>query len=123
MTDISLETVTGKLNRLGYDCFIQALRQAKGAGNSNLELAHWFAQVLQKDNSDLALTCDHYNLDRGRLLADVSGVVEGFRACLSGGLYAFDWPRLGLSAAVGLTVFIVGITVFRQIERRFADIA
>lgn len=79
MTDISLETVTGKLNRLGYDCFIQALRQAKGAGNSNLELAHWFAQVLQKDKSDIALTCDHYGLDRGRLLADVSGVVEGFK--------------------------------------------
>ena len=79
MTDISLETVTGKLNRLGYDCFIQALRQAKGAGNSNLELAHWFAQVLQKDKSDLALTCDHYGLDRGKLLADVSTIVEGFK--------------------------------------------
>ena len=79
MTDISLETVTGKLNRLGYDCFISALRQAKGAGNANLELAHWFAQVLQKDKSDLSMTCDHYGLDRGRLLADVSGVVEGFK--------------------------------------------
>ena len=79
MTDISLETVTGKLNRLGYDCFIQALRQAKGAGNANLELAHWFLHVLQKDKSDLALTCDHYGLDRGQLLRDVQSVVEGFK--------------------------------------------
>jgi len=31
--DISVESVTGKLNRVGYDAFIQALRQAKGAGN------------------------------------------------------------------------------------------
>ena len=79
MTDISLETVTGKLNRLGYDAFIQALRQAKGAGNANLELAHWFLHVLQKDRSDLALTCDHYKLDRGRLLTDLQGVVDGFK--------------------------------------------
>jgi type VI secretion system protein VasG len=79
MTDISLETVTGKLNRLGYDCFIQGLRQAKGAGNANVELAHWFLQLLQKDRSDLALACDHYKLDRGRLLTDVSNIVDGFK--------------------------------------------
>lgn len=30
MADISLEAVTGKLNRVGYDTFLQALRQAKG---------------------------------------------------------------------------------------------
>ncbi len=79
MADISLETVTGKLNRLGYDCFIQALRQAKGSGNANLELAHWFVHVLQKDNSDLALTCDHYGLDRGQLARDLQVVVDGFK--------------------------------------------
>jgi len=53
----------------------------------------------------------------------VTGVVEGFRAAVSGGDYAFDWPRLALSAGVGLACFAVGLTVFRQIERRFADIA
>ena len=79
MTDISLETVTGKLNRLGYDCFIQALRQAKGSGNANVELAHWFLHVLQKDRSDLALTCDHYKLDRGQLMSDITNIVDGFR--------------------------------------------
>ena len=41
MADISLEAVTGKLNRIGYDAFIQALRHAKSAGNRNVELAHW----------------------------------------------------------------------------------
>jgi len=28
MADISLEVVTGKLNRVGYEAFIQALRHA-----------------------------------------------------------------------------------------------
>ncbi len=41
MADISLETVTGKLNRVGYEAFFQALRHAKGAGNRNVELGHW----------------------------------------------------------------------------------
>ncbi|MEM7683806.1 MAG: type VI secretion system ATPase TssH [Paracoccaceae bacterium] len=79
MADISLETVTGKLNRLGYDCFIQALRQAKGAGNANLELAHWFVHALQNDRCDISLTCDHYKLDRGQLMRDVQAVADGFK--------------------------------------------
>jgi len=79
MADISLEAVTGKLNRVGYEAFILALRQAKGAGNRNVELAHWLSQILQRRSTDIALTADHYGLDRARLLADVGAVVEGFR--------------------------------------------
>ena len=71
MADISLEAVTGKLNRVGYEAFIQALRQAKSAGNRNVELAHWLLHILQKDRTDLALTADHFKLDRAKLLADV----------------------------------------------------
>jgi type VI secretion system protein VasG len=79
MADISLETVTGKLNRIGYDAFIQALRQAKGAGNRNLELAHWLGHLLRVERSDLARTVDHFKIDRGRLAADITKVCEGFR--------------------------------------------
>ena len=79
MADISLEAVTGKLNRIGYEAFIQALRQAKGAGNRNVELAHWLGHLLQKDRTDISLTADHFKLDRARLLADVGRVAEGFR--------------------------------------------
>ena len=48
MADISLEAVTGKLNRIGYEAFIQALRHAKSAGNRNVELAHWLFHILQQ---------------------------------------------------------------------------
>jgi type VI secretion system protein VasG len=78
MADISLEAVTGKLNRVGYDAFMQALRHAKGAGNRNLELAHWLLKIAQMDRTDLALTADHFKLDRARLLADLNTVVQGF---------------------------------------------
>ena len=79
MADISLEAVTGKLNRVGYEAFIQALRQAKSAGNRNVELAHWLAHILQKERSDLTLTADHFKLDRGKLMADIARSSTGFR--------------------------------------------
>ncbi|NEU11869.1 type VI secretion system ATPase TssH [Methylobacterium sp. BTF04] len=79
MSDISLETVTGKLNRVGYDAFIQALRQARGAGNRNVELAHWLARLHAQDGSDLALTADRYKLDRGQLSADLAKAVDALK--------------------------------------------
>ena len=65
MADISLEAVAGKLNRVGYEAFFKALRQAKGAGNRNVELAHWLAHILQSERTDISLTADHFKLDRG----------------------------------------------------------
>jgi type VI secretion system protein VasG len=79
MADISLETVTGKLNRVGYEAFIQALRHAKSVGNRNVELAHWLFHLLQKQNTDLSLTADRFKLDRGKLMSDIARVVDGFR--------------------------------------------
>src|SRR5579871_6312911 len=77
--DISVEAVAGKLNRIGYESFIQALRQAKSAGNRNIELGHWLLHLLQKDKTDLALTADHFKLNRGKLIADATAVVSAFR--------------------------------------------
>ena len=79
MADISLEIVAGKLNRVGYEAFFKALRQAKGAGNRNVELAHWLAQILQSQNTDIGATADYFKLDRTTLLTDVQAVVAGFR--------------------------------------------
>ncbi|CAM5774277.1 ClpV1 family T6SS ATPase [Labrys miyagiensis] len=78
MADVSLEVLTGKLNPLGYETFMQAFRLAQGAGNRNLELAHWLQTVLQSDRSDLALTVAHFKLDGGRLATDLSAVTAGF---------------------------------------------
>jgi type VI secretion system protein VasG len=79
MVDISLETVAGKLNRIGYEAFFKALRQAKGAGNRHVELAHWLAQILQSENTDVSRTADYFKLDRSALITDVQAVVAGFR--------------------------------------------
>src|SRR6516164_7304595 len=79
MADISLETVTGKLNSVGYDAFIQALRHAKSAGNRNVELAHWLLPILQREATDLSLTADYFELDRSKLLTDITKAVSSFR--------------------------------------------
>src|SRR6266850_2401546 len=79
MADISIEAVTGKLNRVGYEAFIQALRQAKGAGNRNVELAHWVAHILQRERSDLTLTADYFKLDRAKMLMDLGDAIGGLR--------------------------------------------
>jgi type VI secretion system protein VasG len=79
MPDISLEAVTGKLNRVGYDAFIQALRHAKSAGNRNVELAHWLLHILQQERTDIGLAADHFKLDRAKLMSDIAKVVDGFR--------------------------------------------
>ena len=79
MADISLEAVAGKLNRVGYEAFFKALRQAKGAGNRNVELAHWLVHILQSERTDIGLTADHFKIDPGKLMTDVTAVVNGFR--------------------------------------------
>ena len=79
MADINLEAVAGKLNRIGYEALFKALRQAKGAGNRNVELAHWLVHVLQDERTDIALTADHFKLDRSRLLTDINSAIAGFQ--------------------------------------------
>ncbi|TBW36601.1 type VI secretion system ATPase TssH [Siculibacillus lacustris] len=79
MSDISLEAVTGKLNRVGYEAFFKAMRHAKGSGNRHVELAHWILHVLPEERTDIGLTLDHFKIDRAKILTDVGRVVEGFR--------------------------------------------
>ncbi|MBV9566270.1 MAG: type VI secretion system ATPase TssH [Bradyrhizobium sp.] len=79
MADINLEAVAGKLNRIGYEAFFKALRHAKGAGNRNVELAHWLFHILQGERTDLALTADHFGLDRNKLLTHINVAITGFR--------------------------------------------
>jgi type VI secretion system protein VasG len=78
MVDISLEAVAGKLNRVGYEALFKAMRQAKGAGNRNVELAHWLVHILQGEHTDIGLTADYFKLDRGKLMSDLTAMISGF---------------------------------------------
>jgi homopolymeric O-antigen transport system permease protein len=54
-------------------------------------------------------------------LNPMCGVVEGCRSALLPGR-PFEWPLMALSAAVAAALFLVGLYVFRQIEKGLADI-
>lgn len=79
MADISLETVAGKLNRVGYDAFLQSLRHARSEGNRNVELSHWLFHILQNPKSDISVTLDHFRLDKGKLQKDLGALIDGLR--------------------------------------------
>ena len=53
-------------------------------------------------------------------LNPMAGVVLGFRYALLGS--ASPWPIMGISLSVSLVIFVVGLLIFRRMERRFADI-
>lgn len=50
----------------------------------------------------------------------LTGILEGFRSALFG--TEFDWVVIGISAAITLLLFFVGLTVFKTMEDDFADL-
>jgi type VI secretion system protein VasG len=79
MADIDLYTIAGKLNRIGYDALQKALYQAKSAGNRYFEPAHLLNHILQSGPTDIGLTADYFNLDRGRLMRDITSAVNDLK--------------------------------------------
>ena len=53
-------------------------------------------------------------------LNPMTGLVEGFRAAFLG--KPFDPTGLGISFAIAVAVFLIGVGYFEKVERRFADI-
>jgi lipopolysaccharide transport system permease protein len=53
-------------------------------------------------------------------LNPMSGIVEGFRAALLGS--PFDWPAIGVAAAVAPALLVYSAYAFRRTEKGFADI-
>jgi type VI secretion system protein VasG len=79
MSDISLETVAGKLNRTGYDAFMKALRHAKSEGNRNVEISHWLLHLLMNDKSDITVALQHYGIDRAAVLMEVQKAIDSYK--------------------------------------------
>ncbi len=50
----------------------------------------------------------------------MTGLVEGFRSAFLG--KPFDMSGLGISFAIAVGIFLVGVAYFEKVERRFADI-
>jgi lipopolysaccharide transport system permease protein len=53
-------------------------------------------------------------------LNPMTGVVDGYRSAILG--KPFDWTTIGTSCGVSVLILVVGLLVFRSIERVFADV-
>jgi len=50
----------------------------------------------------------------------MTGLVEGFRSAFLG--RPFNFTGLGISFAIAIAIFLIGVAYFEKVERRFADI-
>ncbi|KGJ04229.1 type VI secretion system protein VasG [Paracoccus halophilus] len=79
MTAITIEKFAGKMNRLGYEAFLQAMRQARGDGNRNVELSHWLFHAISHQEGDISVTLRAMGLDRGRVLRDLGQAMDSLQ--------------------------------------------
>lgn len=76
MSEISRTALFGKLNQLVYKAIEGATVFCKMRGNPYVELEHWFAQLLQTQDSDLHRIIQHYGLDVSLLAKDVTAALD-----------------------------------------------
>ncbi|OBY24591.1 type VI secretion system ATPase TssH [Leisingera sp. JC1] len=76
MTEITIEKYAGKMNRAGYDAFLQGMRQARSARNRYVDLSHWLFHSVSNQNADISVTLRQLGVDRGRLLKDLSAAMD-----------------------------------------------
>lgn len=70
--EIQVEKYAGKLNRTGYDAFIQAMSMARGEGHRRIDVLHWLYHVVSNKQSDISVMLGELGLDRGRVLSDLT---------------------------------------------------
>ncbi|MCA0872577.1 type VI secretion system ATPase TssH [Seohaeicola saemankumensis] len=76
MTEISRVALFGKLNKLGYQAVESATVFCKMRGNPYVEVVHWMHQILNGQDSDLHRIIRHYDLDPGRIAAEMTRALD-----------------------------------------------
>ncbi len=76
MSEISRTALFGKLNSLAYKAIEGATVFCKMRGNPYVELEHWFAQLLQAQDSDLHRVIQHYGLDISAVAKDMTAALD-----------------------------------------------
>ena len=76
MSEISRSALFGKLNRLGYKSVEGAYTFCKLRGNPFVELVHWLHQILNVQNSDVHRIVAYYELDPGKIVADMQRALD-----------------------------------------------
>lgn len=75
VAEIQVEKYAGKLNRTGYDAFIQAMSLSRGEGHRHVDVLHWLYHIVSNQNSDISVMLAAMNLDRANVLRDLTGAL------------------------------------------------
>ncbi len=76
MGEISRAALFGKLNSVAYKAIEAATVFCKLRGNPYVELAHWFHQLLQLQDSDLHRLVRQFNIEPARLARDLTEALD-----------------------------------------------
>ncbi|WP_028352753.1 type VI secretion system ATPase TssH [Bordetella petrii] len=76
MSDIGRIDLFGKLDPLLYQALEGATSFCKLRGNPYVELVHWIHQIVHTQDSDLHRIARRFDLDLGRLQADLTGALD-----------------------------------------------
>ena len=76
MTEIARSTLFGKLNPIAYKAVEGATVFCKLRGNPYVEMVHWLAQLLQNQDTDLHRIVRHFEIDAGKLSADITAALD-----------------------------------------------
>lgn len=76
MTEISRVALFGKLNKLGYQAVEGATVFCKMRGNPYVEVVHWMHQILNGQDSDVHRIISHYDLDPGKISAEMTRALD-----------------------------------------------
>ncbi len=70
--EIQVEKYAGKLNRTGYDAFIQAMSLSRGEGHRHVDVLHWLYHIVSNQHSDLSVMLVTMGVDRANVLRDLT---------------------------------------------------
>ncbi|MCF6445707.1 type VI secretion system ATPase TssH [Nereida sp. MMG025] len=73
--EIQVEKYAGKLNRTGYDAFIQAMSLSRGEGHRHVDVLHWLYHIVSNQHSDISVMLAAMNLDRTTVLRDLTAAL------------------------------------------------
>ena len=79
MAEPNLQKLFGNLNSLAFKSMEAATILCKNLGNAEVELAHFFKQVMQLQDSDLSRLIKHFNLNLSRLIQDLDSTIETYK--------------------------------------------
>lgn len=75
---MDLRALVSKLDTLSRETLEAAAGLTLSRTHYNIELEHWFLKLLDHD-SDLSVLVDHFELDRGKLAAELNEILDGMK--------------------------------------------